>query len=91
MEILKDATAKAAHGADAELTANVREIIGGIEERGEAAVRDLSVKFDNWAPEQFRLSDEQIADIVASVDPQVIEDIEFAQTQIRTFAEAQRA
>ena len=75
MEILKDATAKAAHGADAKLTGDVRAIIADIEERGEAAVRDLSARLDDWSPEQFRLSAQQIDEIVASVDPAVIDDI----------------
>jgi sulfopropanediol 3-dehydrogenase len=90
-EFLKDAPSKAAHGANAELTDTVQGIIADIEERGEAAVRQLSQKFDNWAPEAFRLTDEQIADVVASVDPQTVDDIRFAQTQIRNFAEAQLA
>ncbi len=90
-EIIKDATAKSAHGANLELAETVRSIIADIEERGEAAVRELSEKFDNWTPEAFRLSEQQIADVVASVDPQTIADIKFAQTQIRNFAEAQLA
>jgi len=90
-ELLKDATAKAAHGANSELTDTVRGIIADIDDRGETAVRELSQKFDNWAPEAFRLRDEEIAEVVASVDPQTIDDIRFAQTQIRNFAEAQLA
>ena len=90
-EIVKDATAKAGHGANADLTNKVGDIISDIEVRGEAAVRELSQRFDSWNPESFRLSDAEIADIVASVDPQTIEDITFAQTQIRRFAEAQLA
>jgi len=90
-ELLKDAAAKAAHGANTELTETVRDIIADIEGRGETAVRELSLKFDNWAPDAFRLSEEQIAEVVRSVDPQTIDDIRFAQTQIRNFAEAQRA
>ena len=88
-EIIKDATAKSAHGANLELAETVRGIISDIEERGEVAVRELSEKFDSWTPEAFRLSEQPIADVVASVDPQTIADIEFAQTQIRNFAEAQ--
>lgn len=88
-EIVKDATAKAGHGANADLTNKVSGIISDIEARGEAAVRELSQQFDSWNPESFRLSDGEIADIVASVDPQTIADITFAQTQIRRFAEAQ--
>ncbi len=90
-EILKDATAKSAHGADTSLTDKVAGIIVDIERRGETAVRELSEQFDNWTPESFRLSDGQIADIVASVDPGTLDDIRFAQTQIRRFAEAQLA
>ncbi len=90
-EILKDATAKAAHGADAELTKKVAGIIEDIEQRGEVAVRELSETFDNWAPESFRLSEAEIEQIVSGVDPQTLDDIRFAQQQIRTFAEAQLA
>ena len=49
----------------------------------------MSAKFDNWEPEQFRLTGEEIETIVAGVDPATVEDIRFAQTQIRTFAQAQ--
>lgn len=90
-EILKDATAKASHGGDQTLTSKVSAIIADIEERGDAAVRELSQQFDNWSPESFRLSEDQIAEIVAGVDPTTIDDIKFAQDQIRTFAEAQLA
>ncbi|MEM7342259.1 MAG: histidinol dehydrogenase [Actinomycetota bacterium] len=90
-EILKDATAKAAHGSNAELTATVQGILDDIGQRGEAAVRELSVKFDSWSPESFRLSPEEIERIVAGVDPSTLDDIRFAQAQIRAFAEAQLA
>lgn len=88
-EILKDATAKGAHGADLELAERVRLLISDIETRGEAAVRELSSQFDDWEPEQFQLTEDEIDRIVGSVDPQTITDIEFAQSQIRNFAEAQ--
>jgi len=88
-EILKDATAKGAHGADLELTERVQTLLADIEARGEVAVREMSAKFDNWEPEQFRLTGEEIETIVAGVDPATVEDIRFAQTQIRTFAQAQ--
>ena len=90
-EILKDAIEKGGHGADLELAERVRTIIADIETRGETAVRELSSQFDSWSPAAFRLSDEQIAEVVASVDPQTLDDIRFAQTQIRNFAEAQLA
>ena len=88
-EILKDATAKGAHGADLELTERVQTLLADIEARGEVAVREMSAKFDNWEPEQFRLTGEEIETTVAGVDPATVEDIRFAQTQIRTFAQAQ--
>lgn len=90
-EMLKDATAKGVHGAAPELTDTVAAIIADVEERGGVAVRELSERFDDWSPASFRLTDEQIDDIVAGVDPQTIDDIRFAQSQIRHFAEAQLA
>ena len=88
-EILKDATAKAAHGADLELADRVRTLIADVAARGETAVRELSKQFDNWEPDQFRLTDDQIDQIVTGVDASTINDIKFAQTQIRRFAQAQ--
>src|SRR5579859_4589173 len=73
----------------------VREIVEGILEdvmrRGDAAVRELSAKFDKWEPKSFRLSDGEIQVLIGSLPAQVIEDIKFAQAQIRRFAEVQRA
>ena len=73
----------------------VREIVSGIiddiDKNGDAAVRKYSQKFDQWNPASFRLSPTQIQEIVASVPASVIEDIKFAQQQIRNFAEIQRA
>ena len=74
-----------------EVAATVREVLDDVRKRGDEAVRAYSSKFDNWSPESFRLSAEQIADIVAGVPEQVIRDIEFVQAQVRRFAEAQRA
>ncbi len=89
-EIIKDATNKGAHGADLELAERVRLLIADVEARGETAVREMSAEFDNWEPESFRLSEQEIEATVASVDPSTIDDIKFAQTQIRNFAQAQR-
>ena len=88
-EILKDAAKKGAHGADLKLSERVRTIIADIEARGEAAVRELSKTFDDWSPDSFRLSNDEIERIVAGVDPRTVDDIKFAQSQIRTFAQAQ--
>ena len=76
---------------DLEVTKIVADAIKDIENRGDEAVREYSEKFDRWSPEAFRLSDEQIREIVAKVPEETIEDIKFAQKNIREFAEAQLA
>ena len=88
-EIIKDAVETVAFGADADLRRAVADIVADVEVRGTAAVRELSHRFDGWNPDDFRLSDAAIERVVASVDPSTIADIEFAQSQIRRFAEAQ--
>jgi sulfopropanediol 3-dehydrogenase len=79
----------------AEKQAEVRKTVEGILEeigrRGESAVREYSQRFDKWSPESFRLSAQQIQACVDEVPDAVKRDIEFAQTQIRNFALAQRA
>mgnify|MGYP002398700930 FL=1 len=75
---------------DQKVQETVKSIINDVAKRGEAAVRELSIKFDNWNPESFRLSQEQIDKIVASVPETVKEDIRFAQEQIRRFAQHQK-
>jgi sulfopropanediol 3-dehydrogenase len=69
----------------------VDSILTDIATRGERAVRDYSEKFDKWSPPAFRLTREEIEGCVRSLPAQVIEDIRFAQAQIRNFALAQRA
>lgn len=76
--------------ADARVRRTVEEILADIESRGDAAIRDLSGRFDNWSPESFRLDEEEIAGLVASVPAETIADIEFAQAQVRNFAQVQR-
>lgn len=77
--------------ADSKIKAVVTAVIKDIEANGDHAVRTYSKKFDNWSPASFRLSKAQIEEIISSVPAQVIEDIQFAQRQIRHFAEKQRA
>jgi sulfopropanediol 3-dehydrogenase len=67
----------------------VTGVIGAIRARGDDAVREYSQKFDNWSPESFRLSAAQVGQIVSGVPAQVIDDIQFVQEQVRTFARAQ--
>ncbi len=77
--------------ADRKVRQTVEAILDDIAARGDEAVRELSEKFDNWKPVSFRLRDDEIRDLIATLPGQVIEDIKFAQTQIRRFAEAQKA
>ncbi|MBA8824316.1 sulfopropanediol 3-dehydrogenase [Saccharopolyspora lacisalsi] len=67
----------------------VRAIIEDVRTCGDAAVREHSARFDRWEPESFRLSAEQIEEIVARVPRQILDDIRFVQDQVRTFAEHQ--
>ncbi|EFL89165.1 histidinol dehydrogenase [Ahrensia sp. R2A130] len=76
---------------DAKVRASVETILKDIETRGDAAVRELSEKFDNYSPENFRLSDSEIEAAMQKVSTRDMDDIRFAQKQIRTFAQAQRA
>ncbi|ATJ82094.1 histidinol dehydrogenase [Halomonas beimenensis] len=79
----------------AEADRKVREVVettlADIEARGDAAVRELSERFDGWTPESFFLTQEEIDQAISEVDPQSLEDIRFAQAQVRRFAEAQLA
>jgi sulfopropanediol 3-dehydrogenase len=61
-----------------------------IESRGDAAVREMSQKFDNYAPESFRLTQGEIEGLMSRVSARDMEDIKFAQTQVMNFARAQR-
>src|SRR5713101_6814286 len=89
--IKKAALAGQHEEADARVRSTVETIIADVAKRGDAAVRELSERFDKWSPASFRLSDDEIRDLVAKVAPATIDDIKFAQAQIRNFAEIQRA
>ena len=82
-------------GANAEVDKKVRSIVestlANIEKYGDTAVRNLSLKFDNWEREDYKLSDTEIQSCLDTLSPQDIKDIEFAQTQVRNFAQIQRA
>ncbi|WBU55710.1 histidinol dehydrogenase [Paracoccus sediminicola] len=75
---------------DAKVRATVEATLDDIEKRGDAAVRELSAKFDKYEPERFRLSQSEIEAAMQKVGSREMEDIRFAQKQIRRFAEAQR-
>ncbi|MEL6510104.1 MAG: histidinol dehydrogenase [Pseudomonadota bacterium] len=75
---------------DAKVRATVENILKDIETRGDAAVRDLSTKFDGYTPQAFRLSDSEIEAAMQKVSTREMDDIRFAQDQIRAFAQVQR-
>ena len=75
---------------DAKVRAVVESTLKDIEERGDAAVRDLSVKFDGYDRDSYRLTADEIEALIAKVSDRDMEDIKFAQEQVRNFAQAQR-
>ena len=74
----------------AKVRATVEGIIADVEKRGDAAVREMSEKFDKWSPPSFRLTQAEIEANVKALSPRDVDDIKFAQTQIRNFAQIQR-
>ncbi len=76
---------------DAKTRAAVEAILADIETRGDAAVRELSEKFDGYSPQSYCLSLAEIESLIAELSPRELADIKFAQEQIVKFAEAQRA
>ena len=77
--------------ADAKVRATVEGILSDIETRGDPAIRELSRKFDNWDPQTFRLSDAEIEVAISKVPKGDLDDIRFAQSQVRSFAKKQKA
>ncbi|WP_282026436.1 histidinol dehydrogenase [Limimaricola cinnabarinus] len=75
---------------DARTRETVASTLRDIETRGDAAVRDLSEKFDGYSPDSFRLDQSQIEALIAQLSDREIADIRFAQEQVRNFAQAQR-
>jgi sulfopropanediol 3-dehydrogenase len=76
---------------DARIRATVENILADIQARGDDAVRDLSKKFDGWDRDDYRLTDKEIRDCLGELSARDIEDIKFAQAQVKNFAEHQRA
>jgi len=75
---------------DAKTKTIVEDILLDIETRGDKAVRDLSVKFDSYNPQNFKLTNQEILDLMATLSDRELADIKFAQEQVRNFAQAQR-
>src|SRR2546423_750836 len=82
--------ASAIKAADAKVRETVESILAQIEERGDAAVRELSEKFDKWSPESFKLTAQEIEQTIGQVAKRDLDDIKFAQAQVRGFAQKQR-
>ncbi len=76
---------------DRQTRETVEAALADIEARGDTAVREMAAKFDGYTPENFRLSQEDIDALIATLTPREIADIRFAQDQVRRFAEIQRA
>jgi sulfopropanediol 3-dehydrogenase len=77
--------------ADKKVQETVARMLDEIRDRGDAAVREFSQRLDGWNPDEFRLSQAQIDALIDSLPAQTVEDIQFAQAQVRRFAEVQRA
>src|SRR5471032_2033869 len=82
--------AGAIKAADAKVRETVEGILAQVDERKDAAIRKLSEKFDKWSPNDFKLSPQEIERAIAQVRKRDIEDIKFAQAQVRNFAQKQR-
>jgi sulfopropanediol 3-dehydrogenase len=89
-QIKKGITYAESKEADLKVRALVEEMLENVTQNGNSAVREYSSKLDKWSPESFRVTSEEAEAIIASLPQQVIDDIKFAQTQIRNFAQIQR-
>ena len=90
VKYLKEAVSTVkASGNLASVSETVARVIADVRERGDAAVREYSEKFDHWSPDSFRLGPEEIEEIVARVPDQAIADIKTVQARVRTFAQYQ--
>src|SRR5688572_2070107 len=90
IELKPGTTDAAPRAADEAERRTAEQILLEVEPPGDEEVREYSQKFDRWSPADFRLSPVAIAELVEQADPGIRADIEFAQRQIRAFAEVQR-
>src|SRR6201993_3106511 len=86
----KGMDASAVKAADAKVRETVEAILADVEARGDAAVRELSQKFDNWAPANFQLTEQEIERAIGEMPKRDLDDIRFAQAQVRNFAHKQK-
>lgn len=91
IKYLKDGIdGEVAEATDKKVQIIVEDILADIDKRGDAAVRDYSEKFDKWSPESYRLCEEEIKACYSELTQQQLDDIKFAQEQVRNFAQHQR-
>src|SRR5256712_5063370 len=82
--------ASAIKAADAKVRETVERILADVETRRDAAVRELSQKFDNWSPPSFKLTAPEVERAIGQVAKRDLDDIKFAQAQVRNFAQKQK-
>ena len=83
--------ASAIKAADAKVREMVEQILADVDAHKDAAVRKLSQKFDNWSPTSFKLAPSEVERAIGQVHKRDLDDIRFAQAQVRNFAQKQRA
>ena len=77
--------------ADLKVRNTVETLLADIKARGDVAVREMSIRFDGWDRTDYRLTDAEIRDCLSQLSARNLEDIRFAQAQVRNFAEHQKA
>src|SRR5262245_7555304 len=82
--------AGAIKAADRKVRETVEDILAEVDERKDAAIRELSQKFDNWSPKDFRLTSAEVEKAIAQVNKRDLDDIKFAQAQVHNFAQRQK-
>jgi len=82
--------ASAIKAADAKVRETVEQILADIEAHKDVAVRELSQKFDNWSPASFKLTAAEIEREIGQVRKRDLDDLKFAQAQVRNFAQKQK-
>lgn len=88
---LKKGSQASRNSSDLAVQRTVEAILADVAARGDAAVRELSIKFDGWDRVDYRLNSSEIDQCISSLGAQELRDIEFAQAQVRRFAQLQRA
>lgn len=89
--IKKGINAEASTTYQAQTRKIVEDILLDVERRRDTAIRELSEKFDKWNPKSFRLPDAQIQEFISKIPEKTIEDIKWAQAQVRRFAQIQKS